>query len=306
MKRIIEGVYLVAMGNANAFLIEDGDELILIDAGYPGKEEAVLAEIRAINRTPDQLKHLIFTHHHRDHIGSAAAIIRLTGATTYMHALDIPKAATGGPFRPMRPAPGVLGYIMTKLFYDPDQRVEPIAIDRPIADGEILPIAGCMEVVHIPGHCAGQIALHWRRRRILFVGDACMNIMGLGDPVGFEDVEQGRASQRRLAGLSFDVAAFGHGPPIIGRASERFRKIMGHRCTQPLLIQRRAVFAHIHGPMRGDQSYQERLLDRSARKMGAKATGRPVAIDVIDVVCITTLKRDSTAVILSDGPAKCL
>jgi ribonuclease BN (tRNA processing enzyme) len=44
-----------------------------------------------------QLKHLIFTHDHPDHIGSAAAVVRETGARTYMHPLGIPMAESGGP-----------------------------------------------------------------------------------------------------------------------------------------------------------------------------------------------------------------
>ncbi len=39
---------------------------------------------------------------------------------------------------------------------------------------------------------------------MLFAGDVGMNFMGLGDPVGFESLKEGRASQRKLAGLSFD------------------------------------------------------------------------------------------------------
>ena len=78
-------------------------------------------------------------------------------------------------------------------------------------------------VIHTPGHCAGQVALLWRPGRMLFAGDVCMNIMGLGDPVGFESLEEGRASQRKLAGLSFDAAGFGHGEPIARDASSRFR-----------------------------------------------------------------------------------
>ena len=38
MKRVINGVHVVPMGMANAFLIEGDDGLTLIDAGYPGKE----------------------------------------------------------------------------------------------------------------------------------------------------------------------------------------------------------------------------------------------------------------------------
>jgi hypothetical protein len=35
-----------------------------------------------------------------------------------------------------------------------------------------------------------------------------MNILGLGDPVGFEDIEEGRRSQRKLATLRFNAAVF--------------------------------------------------------------------------------------------------
>jgi len=54
-----------------------------------------------------------------------------------------------------------------------------------------------------------------------------MNIMGLGDPVGFESLKEGRASQRKLASLSFDATGFGHGEPISRDASTRFRNECG-------------------------------------------------------------------------------
>ncbi len=223
VKRVIEGVHVVPMGMANAFLIEGDEGLTLIDAGFPGKEAAVFGAIGGLGRSPHQLKHLIFTHGHPDHIGSAAAIVRETGATTYMHPLDIPMAESGGPFRPMRPAPGLLRQVMCKLFFDPDERLEPVAIDEPLTDGETLPIAGGIDVIHTPGHCAGHVALLWHPGRMLFAGDVYMNLMGLADPVGFESLEEGRASQRKLASLSFDAAGFGHGGPIARDASTRFR-----------------------------------------------------------------------------------
>ena len=95
VKCVIKGVHVVPMGFVNAFLIEDDDGLTLIDAGFPSKEAAVVAAIRGLGRSSDQLKHLIFTHGHPDHIGSAAAIVRETGARTYMHPLDIPIAESG-------------------------------------------------------------------------------------------------------------------------------------------------------------------------------------------------------------------
>jgi glyoxylase-like metal-dependent hydrolase (beta-lactamase superfamily II) len=237
MQRVIEGVHLIPMGMANAFLIEspgasdDGGVLTLIDAGYPDKEAAVFGAMRALGRSPDQLQHLIFTHGHPDHIGSGAAIVRETRARTYMHPLDISIAESGGPFRPLKAAPGPLRRVLCKLIYHPEEPVQPVSIDQPLTAGQILPVAGGIEVIHAPGHCAGQVALLWRPGRMLFTGDVCMNVMGLGDPVGFESLEEGRASQRKLASLSsvFDAAGFGHGAPIPRDASKRFREKWGQR-----------------------------------------------------------------------------
>ncbi len=221
---VIKGVHVVPMGMANAFLIEGDDGLTLIDAGYPDKEAAVFTAIRELGFSPRQLKHLIFTHAHPDHIGSGAAIVRETGARTYMHPLDIPIAASGGPFRPMEPAPGLLAPVLCRLFFHPNRRVQPVAIDQPLVSGEALPIAGGIEVIHVPGHCAGQVALLWHPGRMLFVGDAFSNVLGLGDPLGFENLQEARASQRLLATLSFNAAGFGHGASIASDAARRFRK----------------------------------------------------------------------------------
>ena len=222
VKSVIKGVHLIPMGMSNAYLVEGDDGLTLIDAGFHGKEEAVFGAIRGLGRSIDQLKHLILTHGHPDHIGSAAAIVRTTGARTYLHALDIPIAQSGGPFRPLKPAPNLLAPVLCKLFFRPNERVEPVTIDQTLTDGELLLVAGGIEVIHTPGHCAGQVALLWRPGRMLFAGDAASTVMGLGDPLGFESLEDGRASQRKLASLSFDAAGFGHGNPIAHGASTHF------------------------------------------------------------------------------------
>ena len=58
-----------------------------------------------------------------------------------------------------------------------------------------------------------------------------MNLMGLADPVGFENLEEGRASQRKLGSLSFDAAGFGHGKPIARDASAQFRNKWGNESS---------------------------------------------------------------------------
>ena len=222
--KIIDGAYVVQMGNANAILLDAGPELVLIDAGFPKKEAAVLDAIKALGRKPSDLKHLVFTHGHPDHIGSAPALIRATGARTYMHAADVSLAETGGPFRHMTPAPGLIRKVMLRVVFDEKEHMEPFRIDQHIADGETLPLAGGLRVVHVPGHCAGQVAFLWKNTRLLIGGDAFINILGVGDPIGFEDEAEGRRSQRKLAALDFDAACFGHGKAISSGAKEQVRK----------------------------------------------------------------------------------
>jgi len=108
LNKIIDGAYLLALGNANAVLLDDGAELTLVDAGFPGRADVVWKALDQLGRKRTDIRHLVFTHGHPDHIGSAATILRETGATTWMHALDAPFAESGGPFRPMTPSPQLL------------------------------------------------------------------------------------------------------------------------------------------------------------------------------------------------------
>ena len=114
----------------------------------------------------------------------------------------------------MRAAPGLLSQLLFRVYARPGRTTAPIRIDRLVEDGDIIPVAGGLHVVHIPGHCAGQVALLQPATGVLFAADAAMNVVGLGDPIGFEDLSQGRASQRKLATLDFAQACFGHGRPV--------------------------------------------------------------------------------------------
>ena len=227
INRIGDGAWLLALGNANTVLLEDGEGLVLVDAGFPGREQVVFDAIARLGKRPSDLRHLIFTHGHPDHIGSAAAILRASGARTYMHAADAPLAESGGPFRPMTVARGLVQKLAFRMMWDPQQKIEPFRIDQHIADGETLPLAGGLQVIGTPGHDAGQVALLWRKGSLLIVGDVFMNILGLADPIGFEDEAEGRRSQRKLATLDYDVAVFGHGRAITSKASERIRRKIG-------------------------------------------------------------------------------
>jgi glyoxylase-like metal-dependent hydrolase (beta-lactamase superfamily II) len=225
VKNIVDGAWLVPLGVVNSVLLEGDDGgLVLVDAGFPNHEDAIFSAIDNVGRRPEDLKHLVCTHAHPDHIGSAAAVVKRTNAITWMHTVDVPISETGGPFRAMRPSPGLIQRIGFRIFWRPDDRVGPLRIDEQMQDGDTLPIAGGLDVIHTPGHSAGHVSLLWHPGRLLIVGDVGSNVAGISDPLGFEDREQGRRSQSRIASLQFEAAAFGHGRAISHNAAEQIRR----------------------------------------------------------------------------------
>jgi glyoxylase-like metal-dependent hydrolase (beta-lactamase superfamily II) len=222
--QIVEGLWQINLGPVNAFLLDQG-ELTLIDTGMPKSEDKIVAAIESIGKKVTDLKHIIVTHCHPDHAGSVAAVRRMSGARVYMHPTDAAMVRRGEAVRPMTPAPGLLRGLMYRMFIPKKPvPIETCAIDQEINDGTELPIAGGLKAIHIPGQCAGQVALLWPRRRLLFAADACANMPTFGYALCYESLEEGKKSLRKLAALDFDVAVFGHGGPIKSGASAKFKE----------------------------------------------------------------------------------
>lgn len=96
------GWHAVALRIVNAFLLETPEGLVLIDTGLPGREGAILAAMGRLGHEPRALKHIVLTHAHPDHVGSAAALVKAKGAQTWMHREDVPAAENRMPMRPDR------------------------------------------------------------------------------------------------------------------------------------------------------------------------------------------------------------
>lgn len=223
--QIVLGLYAIPLGPVNTFLLEWSDGCTLIDCGLPGSEKNFLQALRELGKQPRDIRHILLTHAHPDHIGGFAALKKVTGADAYMHPLDAAIATSGKGFRPMRAAPGLRTGIMFRLFVRFPPSVEAASIEHRVEDEQQLAIAGGLRAIHVPGHSAGQLAFLWPQHGgVLFAADTCSNMLGLGWSLGYEDFDEGKRSLRKLGANQFDVACFGHGKAILHDAVSKFRE----------------------------------------------------------------------------------
>ena len=223
MKTIVPGLSQISLGYVNAFLLEHEGELTLIDTGVPGSEDKILAAVKELGHTPQDIKNILVTHLHADHAGSLKALKDRTGAPVWMHPEDAQMVREGRTQRPLDPAPGIIQKLMSRVAQRRASGIEPAEIEHELSDGEILEFAGGGRVIHAPGHAVGQVAL-LLHDQVLIAADAASNFLWLGYPPIFEDFMVGRKTLGRLAEFEFEVAIFGHGKPIHRRASDRFRQ----------------------------------------------------------------------------------
>jgi glyoxylase-like metal-dependent hydrolase (beta-lactamase superfamily II) len=222
---IIPGVHDIDLGMVHAYLYQEADRLTLIDTGLTDSAAAIVDAIDGIGRKIDDLKQIIVTHYHADHMGSLAELAERSGAKVLAHALDAPVVRGDKPEEEPRLSDLERPYAEEIL-----KNVQPARhcpVDRELIDGGEIELGGGAQVVHVPGHTSGSIALHVPKRRVLFVGDAAARMPDGQLIVGVFNVDpaQTRASFRKLAELEFDAAFFGHGAPLDREASLGFRRV---------------------------------------------------------------------------------
>lgn len=73
----------------NYYLVENDDEIILIDTGLPGNSSKIINYVeKNLKRNPDDIKTIMITHNHFDHVGGLSKIKEITGAQVAIHPDD--------------------------------------------------------------------------------------------------------------------------------------------------------------------------------------------------------------------------
>ena len=226
---IVPGLVQIPLAFVNAYALVDDGSVTLIDTGMPGRHERLLAALAQIGHGPEDVEAIVITHLHADHTGGLRALRERTGARVYAHPVDARAIRQGVSTRSIGPEGTWLGRVVGAV-----SRVAPVFtadaadVDVEVEDGATVDATVPLEVVHAPGHSAGQIALFWREHGgVLIAGDAATHRSKLGRPPFYENTEHGEATLRRLAAQAFEVAVFGHGDPIRAGAAQAFRERFG-------------------------------------------------------------------------------
>jgi glyoxylase-like metal-dependent hydrolase (beta-lactamase superfamily II) len=230
---VAAGLYRIPLGGGfvSAYLLETAGGLVLVDSGVPGSEEAILGAVAEAGHEPSGLATVLLTHAHLDHSGSAAAVREATGARILLSEPDADLIASGWSGRPTTIMPGMEDTIPLPPGVTLAELVTPVPIEAFAVDGHLEPgpVPGLVDVEAIaaPGHCAGQMAFLWNG--VLLTGDALTNFpeQGLGIALVGEDLDVSARTAAELAAREFEIAAFGHGDPVVGGAARALRDALG-------------------------------------------------------------------------------
>jgi glyoxylase-like metal-dependent hydrolase (beta-lactamase superfamily II) len=148
------------------FLLADGDNSVMIDTGLFGETIFIRRLVRKLGLTPQSIKAILLTHGHLDHAGNLAWLKRWTGAKVFAHPAEQRHIDGTYPYQGVNRWCGRLESVGRKLF-----NYESATIDEFLADGQMLPFWGGLQVVHLPGHTAGHCGFFSAHHNLLFSGD---------------------------------------------------------------------------------------------------------------------------------------
>lgn len=226
---VAPGVNLIQHAHVNCYLVEDNDEdgLTLIDAGLPGVWTELGHAIRALGRGPEDLKALVLTHAHFDHVGVARRLVQRLGLPVYSHRNERTLAAHPYRYAPENPRaayplkhPRALP-ILTSMLFAGALGVKGVEVTDEFGSSATVPVPGRPRVIPSPGHTVGHCALHLTDRDVLLTGDALVTLdpyTGATGPrivagAATADSDEALRSLDALAQTHAGTVLTGHGEP---------------------------------------------------------------------------------------------
>jgi glyoxylase-like metal-dependent hydrolase (beta-lactamase superfamily II) len=231
-REVASGVHRIEDVNTNWYLVEDEDGVTIVDAGVPTSWRSLLAALETIGRRPDEVRAVVLTHAHFDHIGFAERARRELDVPVHVHTNDVPLTRHPRRYsyegsmvktllRHPRGVPIFAGFIRHRALFPP-----PIATVSRFEDG-VLAVPGRPRVLFTPGHTIGHCALHLPDRDVVVSGDAIVTLdpyTGLRGPrlvarAATADSVRGMDVLDVIAQTGATTVLPGHGDPWTGGAA---------------------------------------------------------------------------------------
>jgi glyoxylase-like metal-dependent hydrolase (beta-lactamase superfamily II) len=222
---VAPGIHRVEHARTNWYLVEDGDAVTIVDAGFPRSWSGLHAALAALGRSPGQAEALVITHAHADHVGFAERARTEWHVPVWLHERDrslsrhpLNYEKEHSPLRHVNPFTlrtaammGAMGVLLTK----------PIGDVRAFAAESVLDVPGRPVPIHTPGHTHGHTAFHFPDRGAVIAGDALATVEPYSGKPGPRivsgaanaDSREALASLQRIAETGAEVVLVGHGPP---------------------------------------------------------------------------------------------
>lgn len=196
----------------NAFLVDGDDGLTLVDVGWAKAPNVLLATLAELGRKPGDIKRIVLTHAHPDHVKGAAELRERTGAQILIHQADAAWLEAGRV--PPEGRSAAAGRLIDKL---PALHWKPVTPDALLTDGQLIEGSDGLRVVHTPGHTPGHIVLVHEPSRTALLGDAVFHRgeLALG-PAALAADPQLRAESLTRLPPGITAAGFAHGTPLSG------------------------------------------------------------------------------------------
>jgi glyoxylase-like metal-dependent hydrolase (beta-lactamase superfamily II) len=210
------------LGSANAYLVPAQSGYVLIDTGDPGLTCLLFRALDRQQISPREIKLIILTHIHYDHIGGLWAVQAASGAAVIVHEIEAAELAAGRVVIPAGTYPitkllSRAGKWIRRFFRFPGYRAEHIIKGEAQSLHEF-GLAG--QILHTPGHSLGSITVLLDSGDA-FVGDLCPNtwynrwFLRSHFPPYADDLAAVYRSWNRLLDTPARMLYPGHGPPYL-------------------------------------------------------------------------------------------
>jgi glyoxylase-like metal-dependent hydrolase (beta-lactamase superfamily II) len=229
---VAEGILRVPHAYVNWYLLDDADGVTIVDAGLPRHWELLPKALQRIGRRLEDVRALVLTHGHYDHVGFAERARTELGIPVYApRGEDIYRHPLRYPFeRPPFLYAANPGFLKVVARFTANGALWTKGVEEvtQYGDGEELPVPGRPRAVATPGHTPGHTALHLPERDTILTGDALVTL----DPytllegprlvakAALADSRQNLSSLDRIADSGASHLLPGHGDPWHGRAED--------------------------------------------------------------------------------------